>query len=853
MIHYIIQILLFQTLFLAIYDLFLKKETFFQWNRAYLIISSVLAYIIPFINIKSVNTYVQQDLAFELPIINLTNGTTYLDEVVIGNAAQTVQLTNIELIYLIGIVITSLLFIIKIFQIYRRITTNKVIIKKDYKLVLLEKQTTAFSFFTYLFLGKTIYKQEHQHIIEHELIHIKQKHSLDLIFFEIQKIIFWMNPFSYLFQNRISALHEYIADAKAIKENPKKQFFENLLNQNFQVEKFSFVNQFYKKSLIKKRIIMATKNKSKEILKLKYLLVLPIVAIMLTFTSIFAINNNENNIKYRIDNLNTNYKKDTISPIKNQSNIHLGNLPRKKMSTYKGEKVYFPIKIDEPTHFEKRISKNNDLGFISDLILFTQNNIDKEKMKTFNSSDKGAGVTFIINKKGGIEAIDVSSIKSKEIKDYAINMIKKLPKIVPGKHEGKPVYTRGFIYIYNPNYERVKLSYNKVDQKPIYPGCEDVVDKDKCFQQGISKFIVDNFDNKMVNSLGLPNGMVRIVAQFSFNEYGNTLDVKVRAPHPKIIDHVKSIISKIPQVTPAKHNGENVVVKYMLPIKISIESSTTTIIQNEITQIEEVIETEIVPFSVIDQIPVYPGCKGNKHELKKCMADKISMHIAKKFNIDLAQKLGLSVGKKRISVQFNIDKNGNIADVKARAPHPKLQSEAIRIIKLLPQMKPGIQDGKAVNVRYNLPIVFNVESNTNDEKSENQQIKNNIEESITEEIREDVPFSVIDKSPIYPGCDNNIDKRRCFSTNVTEQVSKQFNVKIAQNLGLTPGKKRISVQFKIDHNGFITNIRARAPHPKLQQEAVRVIKTLPRMTPGQQNGKAVNVRYNLPIVFNVEK
>jgi len=136
----------------------------------------------------------------------------------------------------------------------------------------------------------------------------------------------------------------------------------------------------------------------------------------------------------------------------------------------------------------------------------------------------------------------------------------------------------------------------------------------------------------------------------------------------------------------------------------------TEVKEEEIVEVEEEEEVDVeVPFSVIENVPVFPGCKGTNAQLKKCMSDKITKHVGRKFNVDLAQDLGLSAGKKRISVQFKIDKNGNITDVRARAPHPRLQKEAIRIIKLLPKMQPGKQRNKPVTVRYNLPIVFNVE------------------------------------------------------------------------------------------------------------------------------------------------
>ena len=90
------------------------------------------------------------------------------------------------------------------------------------------------------------------------------------------------------------------------------------------------------------------------------------------------------------------------------------------------------------------------------------------------------------------------------------------------------------------------------------------------------------------------------------------------------------------------------------------------------------------------------------------MSEKIQKFVQKKFNTELAGDLGLE-GRQRISVQFKIDKNGNVVNVRARAPHPKLQEEAIKVVKSLPKMIPGKQRGQAVGVLYSLPILFQVE------------------------------------------------------------------------------------------------------------------------------------------------
>ena len=144
-----------------------------------------------------------------------------------------------------------------------------------------------------------------------------------------------------------------------------------------------------------------------------------------------------------------------------------------------------------------------------------------------------------------------------------------------------------------------------------------------------------------------------------------------------------------------------------------IESTETN--QEDVIEIDEIdeIEEEIddVPFAVIENVPVYPGCEnaGNNEAKKQCMSEKVMKFVQRKFDTDLANDLGLE-GRQRISVQFKIDKNGNVSNVRARAPHPRLEQEAIDVIKALPKMIPGKQRGQAVGVLYALPILFQVEN-----------------------------------------------------------------------------------------------------------------------------------------------
>ena len=141
---------------------------------------------------------------------------------------------------------------------------------------------------------------------------------------------------------------------------------------------------------------------------------------------------------------------------------------------------------------------------------------------------------------------------------------------------------------------------------------------------------------------------------------------------------------------------------------------STEISQEDEIEIEDIIVDELIEYdeviiSIVENVPEYPGCeKGSNAEKRKCMSAKIAKFVQKKFNTDLAGDLGLS-GKQRINVIFKIDKNGNVTGVRSRAPHPRLEKEAARVINLLPKMKPGRQRGKAVIVPYSLPITFQVQ------------------------------------------------------------------------------------------------------------------------------------------------
>lgn len=139
--------------------------------------------------------------------------------------------------------------------------------------------------------------------------------------------------------------------------------------------------------------------------------------------------------------------------------------------------------------------------------------------------------------------------------------------------------------------------------------------------------------------------------------------------------------------------------------EVSQSDAIAEVVSVEEVDVEELEEDVEVPFSVIEDIPVFPGCeKGTKAEKKACFQKSILEHVKNNFRYpETAQELGI-YGK--VYVLFAIDNNGLVANIKSRGPDRILEEEAERIIKLLPKMVPGKQRGKPVSVPYSLPISF---------------------------------------------------------------------------------------------------------------------------------------------------
>ena len=139
----------------------------------------------------------------------------------------------------------------------------------------------------------------------------------------------------------------------------------------------------------------------------------------------------------------------------------------------------------------------------------------------------------------------------------------------------------------------------------------------------------------------------------------------------------------------------------------STETDQDEIIIEEI-EVEEEFEDIDVPFAVIEDVPIFPGCESvAKSQRRACFQDKINQHIRRNFRYpEIAQEMGI---QGRVYVNFIIAKDGSITNIRMRGPDKNLENEAQRIISRLPQMTPGKQRGRPVRVPFSIPIIFKLQ------------------------------------------------------------------------------------------------------------------------------------------------
>ncbi|GGN10443.1 hypothetical protein GCM10010967_52880 [Dyadobacter beijingensis] len=279
---YLAKVNLYWVLFYACYWLLLRKHTFFQWNRIYLLGSLLIAFALPAVRLAEPVTTIH------VPA-NLYHKAT-ISVAVVANHAQDPQ-ANVGA-WLIGLyiaVVSAFLgrFCLGIYRLLKAAAHSERIDMEHYTLLLLpdngpSRSVSSFSFFRWLFLSAPDYRHNPDTVIRHEYEHIRQWHTADILVIEILKIACWCNPVLWLYKRSIETVHEYLAD-QPVAHRPDYASF--LVAYALRSPDISLANHFFNGSLLKSRIKMMYKKRSSRWLLTRYLFILPVVGCSLAITA----------------------------------------------------------------------------------------------------------------------------------------------------------------------------------------------------------------------------------------------------------------------------------------------------------------------------------------------------------------------------------------------------------------------------------------------------------------------------------------------------------------------------------------------------------------------------------------
>lgn len=413
-VNYSIQTICMQFVFLIVYQLLFAKETFFNWNRIYLIGSMLVSLILPKLefSFSQMNTETIQLNEIILKA-NFNNNVSSFSE------NQFFKNDFINTVYVIGSFVFLVLFSIKLVKLFKLKKTSKKLVYEGFEINIVENSNEAFSFLNLIFIGEN--NLDFKTILNHELIHKSKKHSLDLIFIEIAKIVFWFNPLLYVYQNKLAEVHEFEADASSVSLD-KKKYYETIINQVFQVENITFTNNFFNQSLLKKRIVMLQRSKSKRSSLIKYFLIVPMLFVCILFFS-NCVDKEEETIVYRT---NATAEDKVIEENKSEE------------LTYE----YFE-NVDEVPRFSAcgEVPNEEVLDcFNEQMNLHIKKNFSYPEAAVEQNIQGKVAIQFTIDKEGNVKDIVAKGFENGTLLELeAIRIIKALPKFIPAKKDGKAV------------------------------------------------------------------------------------------------------------------------------------------------------------------------------------------------------------------------------------------------------------------------------------------------------------------------------------------------------------------------------------------------------------------------------
>ena len=675
MLAYFLKINVAIALFYAFYRLFFYKDTFFTWRRAALLCFFAISAVYPLLNIQTWITEQEPMVAMAdlyadivLPEFTITPEQATSDW-------KTLLLQTVGFAYWGMVIVLAIRFFIQLAGIIRLAFRCQKAKIGNTNVHLLRQASGPFSFFHWIFIHPTSHTEDElSEILTHEQTHANQWHSIDVLVSEIVCIFCWFNPFAWLMKREIRTNLEYLADNRVLETgHDSKAYQYHLLGLSHHKAAATIYNSFNVLPL-KKRIKMMNKKRTREIGRTKYLMFLPLAALLMIISNIEAVARTTKEMaKDVIEAVEENLASNSTTP---EMEVATEAIPvetpisqqdKDKLVTYKGKVVDKDGKPVEGA--ELLIDGSHKLP--QDQSFVTDKNGNFSFMAFENAH---IGVIWNKNDKYMLKGIRYDQKERTNLKIVMDDQWQNPPSNDPN----------------NPVFEVVEIM-------PEFPDGG---------MSGLMQFLSKNIQYPINAQKNHTQG--RVTVQFVVNKDGSISEPKIiRGVDPDLDGEAIRVISLMPKWKPGMQKGQPVRVKYTVPVMFRLSDNGQ---KEEYKPLPKIDETVVVGyaskqapaeedpvFEVVENMPEFAGGMGG-------LMQYLSKNI--KYPVE-AQKAGI---QGRVIMQVIIDKNGNVTNPKVTQPvDPLLDTEAIRVTASMPKWKPGTQRGMPVNVKYTFPIVFRLQ------------------------------------------------------------------------------------------------------------------------------------------------
>lgn len=437
-----------------IYILFLRKETFFRLNRMFLLGSVLFSVVLPFLKFRIFNP--QPVMLAEItvtPYRNLLEAVTVYSHGFSGTVEQAILSTTLFIfIYLIGVVFFFGRFLFRVIQLSITVRKNQIQSLNGFKLVVLDKEASPFSFLEYIFVSRSLQQKEgYDRMIAHELEHVKQGHSFDVIILEMLTVFQWFNPFMWMLRRAIRENHEYLADQAVLTSGVNRGYYKKLLLDQFVGGQLLIANSF-NYSLIKSRIKMMSKIKSSKLAITKISIgILVAAALVIAFACEQkellevepAVTEQAMKVTFLGEKLKIEATPDEVSKLKSMfsedsgiaietdslGNVFLSVKDVVVPQTLSGDEQVFFIVEDMPEFPGGELALRE----------YIANAVKYPEIAQKNGIQGKVYVTFVVSKDGSIANCKIARGVDPSLDKEALRVVNSLPKWKPGKQRGQTV------------------------------------------------------------------------------------------------------------------------------------------------------------------------------------------------------------------------------------------------------------------------------------------------------------------------------------------------------------------------------------------------------------------------------